>query len=87
MATLDNIQIPPKQWVDLYALSGVQVGTRIKVQNLSSSSVYLNSNETQPSDISAYNKLGRSKIMINDSGDAGAWAYSRNGATVNVGVA
>ena len=39
--TLPNVTLPPNIWVDLYAATGVPVGTAIGVSNIGVADVYL----------------------------------------------
>lgn len=75
--TLTNTALPAGTWVDLYADTGIAVGTKINVQNLGSSTVWLTVNATAPADGTTRNELspGNDKFS-NDASDSGAWAYS-----------
>jgi hypothetical protein len=85
--TLTNITIPQNEWVDLYALSGIAVGTAISVENIGVFDVYLAVQATQPSpDHDAYNIVKRKgNVFKNSVGDSGAWAFC-NGSTAKVNV-
>lgn len=86
--TLNNITLPAGVPVDLYAASGIAVGTRIKCQNLSSLVVRLYSGASSPDKVDGYTALPSFVTAQNADGDAGAWATSVGGdAVVNVGVA
>lgn len=77
--TLPNIDLPANEWVDLYAATGLAVGTALQVQNIGSSDVYLTVRATQPPvDHDAYNIAQRSNDvwLRNTTGDSGAWAMS-----------
>jgi hypothetical protein len=82
--TLPNITIPEQTWVDLYAASGIAIGTQILVQNIGACDIYLTSQASQPTDDTAHQIIKRSQFAINDAGDTGAWAYCREGGLVNV---
>ncbi len=91
--TLQNIELQPNTWVDLYATSGIPVGTQITVENLSSTHVKLNAGATQPtiemanaSASGAYTPVTGYDSATNESGDTGAWAYSHSLGLVNVKV-
>ena len=84
---LPNIQIPINEWVDLYALSGLPVGTAISVENVGVCDIYLAVQGTKPEkDHNAYNILKREGLpMRNTIGDSGAWAFC-NGSNAKVNV-
>ena len=91
--TLQNIKLPANTWVDLYDATGIDVGTQIVLQNLSSVHVKLHTSATQPSDVDAesnelgsFNRIGSYGSIVNDSGDSGAWAYAHSDGLVNVKV-
>ena len=80
--TIKNIKLPAGQWVDLYAESGVTVGTQIITENLTQTPTKLYAGATVPanaeseSDSGYFSRLLAYQEKVNDSGDAGAWAYS-----------
>lgn len=79
--TLPNTDLPTNQWVDLYADTGIAVGTAIKVQNLGTSEVYLTVSATEPViGFDQYALLQRINgvFLRNTTGDPGAWAFSPN---------
>ena len=83
--TLPNIPIPERTWVDLYAESGIAVGTQIIVKLLGGYEVRLVTSATQPTDMSAFDVLvSRTVPVTNDAGDSGAWCWSFGGALVSV---
>jgi len=85
--TLPDIELPVNTWVDLYAQSGILVGTRIIVSNKGSSSLILATSATEPTTLDGV-PLETYKDRINESGDSGAWAYSGNvKGLVNVRIA
>ena len=85
--TIKNISIPIDQWVDLYAASGITVGTRIKVQNIAVNTVLLYSGAVAPASLDYYAIIERGVQAVNDIGDSGAWAYAKgNNGLVNVKV-
>lgn len=78
---LKIVPIPSNTWVDLYAETGITVGTVLNVENSGSSDVYLAVQAAQPAnDDKKYNVIKRppSVNMQNSEGDLGAWAYSGN---------
>ena len=76
--TLPNIHIPQRTWVDLYAASGIAVGTQITVTLVSGFEALLCTKATQPTDLSAYDPLVDTRFpLTNKTGDSGAWCYTR----------
>ena len=82
--TLPNIRIPTDVWVDLYAASGIQVGTVIVVENIGAQDVFLTVSRDIPPNlvvgtVNAYNILKRNGDKLRNSlNDTGAWAFSAN---------
>lgn len=84
--TLPNIELPPNIWVDLYAATGIAVGTQILVQNIGVCDVYLFSGPAMPDqgDNDMHQIITRAQFAKNDQGDAGAYAMCIAGGLVNV---
>lgn len=75
--TLQNVPLTANTWVDLYAATGIVVGTAIIIQNLGGTTIRLNTKATSPLVTDGYNELTASdNVFGNASGDSGAWAYS-----------
>ena len=79
---------------DLYAALNAQVGypavtvgTQLAMQNKSGSVVELTAKATAPTNSDGSLLVKPFEIATNDSGDAGAWAFSLNKAVINVRVA
>ena len=75
------VPIPQNTWVDLYAGSGIAVGSVLQVENSGAADVYLAVQESEPEKThKAYNVIKRppSVNMQNSDGDLGAWAYCPN---------
>jgi len=83
--TRPPIKLTPNQPVDLYAVTGITVGTQLYVQNNSGSDVRLYAGELEPDIATSGSTLLRSgQAALNHTTDAGAWAWSRNYASVQV---
>lgn len=82
--TLPNIPIPSNVWVDLYAASGFTVGEPMVVHNIGVCDIFLASQADAPLDDLNHQVLVRGDFLINDPGDAGAWAKCIAGGLVNV---
>lgn len=78
------IKIPENSYVNLYAESGITVGTRIVVQNVTSADIRLFSTSSTPTGLNDWKLLQPGKQMINETGDVGAWAYCVGDAGVTV---
>lgn len=75
------VPIPANTWVDLYAETGIAVGSVLQVENSGANDIYLAVQELEPAkDHKSYNVIKRppSVNMQNSDGDLGAWAYSGN---------
>ena len=86
--TLNNIDIPVNQWVDIYLLSGITVGTQLAIENVGVADIYLAVQETEPDpDHDAFNIVKRDSDIpySNSVGDSGAWAFAPSeGGKLNV---
>jgi hypothetical protein len=87
--TLPDIDLPAATWIDLYAASGIAVGTKINVHNKGANRVLLATSATEPTTLDGVylnpvSESAPSMPMQNDAGESGAWAYCANGGAVNV---
>jgi len=84
--TLPNVDIPAKTWVNIYTATSIAVGTKISIQNIGSSYLYLFSGASAPGSFpgSAYTLLRPFEVATNDSGDAGAFVSSKVTGKINV---
>lgn len=80
-----NVILPPKVWVNLYASTGIVVGTQINSINITSNDVRLASTATEPNGNTDHVPLlfGRGTGQ-NDVGDLGAWAFCIGGGAIDV---
>lgn len=86
--TLGNISLNAGVWTDLYAESGIDVGTKIVVQNIGVCDVFLTTKLTSPTSEDARQVLERAKYVTNEARDSGAWAICPNsGGALNVRLA
>ncbi len=77
--TLPNVFLPAGEWVDLYAVSKIVVGSVIAVQNIGVTDGYLSAQKEQPANTSeAYCVIQRltGDWYRNEENDLGAWAFS-----------
>ncbi len=77
-----NVTLPARTAVDLYAATGITVGTQLKVTNLTTGDVRLSVSESGLVD--NHIPLNAYEQALNDAGDAGAWATCGIGGGVNV---
>lgn len=87
--TRKSISLDSPDWVNIYQEAGISIGTKIAVQNIGSSDVYLSVALSQPErDSDSWQRVKPGDFpMANDFGDPGAWAFSPNqGAKINVWV-
>lgn len=88
MDTLPNIEIPSNEWISLYALTGIAVGTAVSVENVGVCDIYLAVQAAKPpTDHDSYNVLqrGNGVRLQNNPEDPGAWAFcNTSGAKINV---
>jgi hypothetical protein len=84
--TLNNVILPAMTWVDLYAATGLTVGAKISVQNLTTGDVRVVSKATMPTSADGFNYIRPQMSAVNQAGDSGAWAFCMNGGGVNVSL-
>lgn len=83
--TRPDVKLPAKTPVDLYAATGIAVGTQIYVQNNSTSDIRLYSGATAPTMGEAGSVLLRPGVPAsNFATDLGAWAWSSNATSIQV---
>jgi len=75
--TSPNIPLPADVQVDLYAATGIAVGTQIILQSIGADEVRLSTKATEPLSTDGYEVVPRSYQAVNESGDSGAWAMSK----------
>ena len=75
--TLPNVPTPPGVWVDLYAATGIIVGTQISIQNLGSNVLFLHAGPDVPTNSDGFKRLPSFREAINMDGDTGAWVLSK----------
>lgn len=88
--TLPNVILPAGTWVDIYAETGISVGTQIIVENVANSEIRLLTRVFSPPDggqTTGYNLLRPYQEKINETGDNGAFAWSSNIGVLNVRIA
>lgn len=85
--TLPNVVLPAGVWVDLYAATGLTVGAKISVQNITPSDVRLCAKATTPSGSDGVNIIPFSRTAVNQTGDLGAWAMCVSNSAVSVALA
>lgn len=83
--TLPFVTLPAGTWVDLYAATGVTVGTQLDVQNIGSELIYLHTGATAPTETPGdeFTLLLPFDHSENNSGDSGAWAYCESNGRVS----
>lgn len=85
MATsLPQVVLPSKQWVDLYAESGISVGTKILVQNTSGNEARLVESAAKPTLNDGFNSIVSKRYLTSAPSPIGAWAYAHAGTTLQV---
>jgi hypothetical protein len=85
--TLPDVALPANEWVDLYAATGITVGTQINVQNVGASDFRIATSAAAP--VSERGEIiePRKFPWQNSAGESGAWALSKFGGLATVAVA
>lgn len=80
-----NVVLPAETWVDLYASTGIAVGTQIDVVNIQPNDVRVVESATEPDGNDDFIPvLFRSNVARNATGAVGAWALCVGGGAVDV---
>lgn len=80
-----NITIPQGVWTELYAASGIAVGTELAIYKKTSTSVRIVSSATMPTTVEGIPLVAPtdpSKPLEIPPGEPGIWAYSDNGSSI-----
>ena len=82
---MSNVILPPATWVNLYAATGITVGTKIIATNITPSDVRLadTASAPTPSD-DHFPLLFRHLPVANKLGASGAWAFCSGGGAIDV---
>ena len=86
-ASLLPVSLPTDVWVDIYAATGISVGTKINVQNRRVDEVFMTEASIEPSGLIADmggNFLVGKNFFTNVDGNIGAWAISTRGGMLQV---
>lgn len=80
-----TVTLPPKTFVDLYAATGITVGTQLAAINLTPDDVRLFDTQNEPTSTDNYTPcLYRGGAALNSATDLGAWAWSLVGGALEV---
>lgn len=80
------IQLAPGVPVNLYTATGVTVGTRLHLQNITGNRIRISTSETGLAD--NYNVVDNTTPWVNETTDTGAWAICALGyCDINVRAA
>ena len=83
--TLPDVVLPAKTPVNLYAETGITVGTKVSVQNVASGDVRVHVGAGTPAmGVSGAALLLPGQSGENTQGDSGLWAWNVSGGAVQV---
>lgn len=82
--SLPRITIPPKQWVDVYALTGLTVGEQLSIQNKGRDQAELSESVDAPLSTTGRNNVLVDEFLNSSKSPVGCWAYSRLGTKLQV---
>ena len=82
--SLPPVNLPRNTWVNLYASTGITVGTALIIQNIGAKEAILTESLDEPTSGYGHNKLMSRLFFINTDGNIGAWAYSSFGTKLQV---
>lgn len=85
--TTPNIKLPKGgEWVDIYSVLGVIVGTSITIQSLSTSSVQFTIKATSPLSSDGHKLLLKGEQLVVPEGSSGLWMSSLPGGSINADI-
>jgi hypothetical protein len=84
VASLPPVSLPANQWVDLYASTGIAVGTQIIIQNTGKDVALLSDSLAEPLPGAGYNKIVVNGFLTSVATPDGAWALSSRGTKLQV---
>lgn len=90
--SLPPVKIPSNKWIDLYAATGISVGTQITFQNIGPSEARVTENATEPADLNGghntivpiHSTTSAPNFLKSAATPVGVWAYSREGSILQV---
>lgn len=82
--SLPSVTIKFNEWVDLYAATGIAVGTKIIIQNIGSANAKLSESAAQPLPTVGFNEIPVREFFTNTELNVGAWAFSETGTVLQV---
>lgn len=85
--SLPPVKLPRNVYVDLYAATGITVGTELTVQNVGSSVAHLYESDVSPLPTTGFNVIDKLQFMNSATTPIGAWAMSPRSTTLQVEVA
>ena len=85
-ASLPLVTLPRNKWVDIYAETGIAVGTQVIIQNVGKDEITLTESASKPTSGYGLNRLPYREYATNEPDNVGAWAYSTGGSRLQVEV-
>jgi hypothetical protein len=82
--SLPSVILPRNKWVDLYAETGITIGTSIIAQNTGKDEIILTESLAEPVGAVGHHKLPTREFFVNSAGNIGAWALSSRGSKLQV---
>lgn len=84
---MPDIRLEPNTWTNIYAETGIDVGTQLNVQSAAGCVVYLKTSTTQPNDIQGSVRMKPFMMATNKASSTGEWAYALSPAIISVSEA
>ena len=83
-ASLPQVVLPSKEWVDIYADTSITLGTQIIIQNTGGNEARLVESLLQPELTTGYNLIPERDYLTSATTPVGVWAYAHAGTTLHV---
>jgi len=78
------IKLPNGVWTDLYAVTGISVGTQLVIQNLDGGNVRLSESNVLPISSTGYNEITPKLFLQSASTPIGVWAMAPASSIIQV---
>ena len=85
MATSSTpVKLIPRVWLDIYAETGISVGTQLTIQNIGAGETRLSESVVSPISTTGHNVLIEHAYLQSATTPVGVWAYATEGSLLQV---
>lgn len=84
--SLQQMKVEAGIWTNIYLVTAVVVGTRVKIQNTGKNECEISESLIAPALLTGHNNLLKNNYLTSEPAPDGLWVYSRLGTTLQVTV-